>query len=317
MFSPEHCGLIFNAQQIERARANRQKQPFELAWQYLLNTEPDTPLAQIQRNGLRWRFADDPQAGEAAVNGLDSFLYQTQLPKAPVERATILFAISQCIEMLRDHQVFTKSLDASAFSWLEQAFADQSADNANPIPTLWNAVAQVAASIVLEREDEFEAGTAIFRRVIAEEVHPEGYLTSGVDFPEAESLRNQVLAAQALTLIAEMAAQIGVDLWSFHQRGVSALTAVAYPLYYYFYPEQWPWNGEPYKPSDGVPLETAQSMFRERAGFLEIAGSRYEKPLKAIRMILDELRPVDDLSSGGLLTLAFAEPKPKRRLLFG
>ena len=317
MFSPEHCGLVFNAQQVKRARANRQKKPFEAAWQHLLNTEPEKPLARIQRNGLRWRFADDAKAGAAAVNGLDVFLHQPNLPEAPVERATILFIISQCIELLRDHSAFDEPLKARAFSWLEQAFADESAEDANPAAALWSAVAQVAASIVLAREDEFEAGAAVFRLIIAEEVHPEGYLTNAVDFLEVESLHNQILAAQALTLIAEMAAQVGVDLWSFHQRGVSALTAVTYPLYYYFYPEQWPWNGDPYKPSDGVPLETAQAMFRERAGFLEIAAPRYERPLKAIRMILDELRPVDDMSSGGLLTLAFAEPKRKRRLLFG
>jgi len=125
-----------------------------------------------------------------------------------------------------------------------------------------------------------------------------------------------LLCVQALTLIAEMAANSGINLWTHDKRGVSVLTAVTYPLYYYFYPEKWPWNGEQWKPSDGVELETAQNLFRQHAAFLELAAPRYSTPLKAIQMILDEIRPVYDRDGGGLLTLSHAAPKRKRRGLF-
>ena len=111
----------------------------------------------------------------------------------------------------------------------------------------------MAWSISAEDESIFSDSVERFQHIIERDVHPEGYLPEAVEIaPEAAALNSQISSAQALVLMAEMARCVEVDLWSFEQRGVSVLTAASYPLYYFFYPEKWPWNGEQWKPSDGV-----------------------------------------------------------------
>jgi len=317
MFKPQHCGLIFTDTQIQQARLGKQKEPLKAAWEDLHTHQHSDPLAQIQWLGWQYRFNGSIAAGEQAVTALHQAKDTDDQHLPYFDALGRAFVLAQCFEMLRDHPTYEMGQQAQ---FLDVYFARISQLNERVyeptlLETLWIAVMNAAAAIVLERPPIFDQVATVYRNVIDTEVHPEGYLPKVVDYPEAQSLTNQVLAALALSLIAEMGANSGVDLWGYENRGVSALTAVTYPLYYYYYPEKWQWNGEPYKPSDGVELETGQQIFRDHPGFMEIADRRYAKPLKAIEMILGELRPVYDFYGGGPLTLAYA--KPKRRGLFG
>ncbi len=309
----QHIGLIFTETHIQRARKHKKDAPFFLAWSRLNDYQPQPGLDALLWAGLRYRFNADADAGERGAAQIASILgdidkpYMVQLREA--------FTISQVFELLREHPAL-----ANAEAWLKQyrdyiAALDQPTESI--VAQLWLAVVHTAAGIVLEDEGWLQVGMDAFKRTIDEDLHPEGYLRRAVIVdPEAESLRNQVLCVQALALIAEMAATAGHDLWSYDNRGVSVTTATTYPLYYYFYAEQWRWNGSEHRPSEGVAPDEAQAIFRESAGFLEIINGRYDKPLKAVKLILDELRPVYDVYGGGLTTLSHGLLE-KRRGLFG
>lgn len=320
-----HYGLYFTDEHARRAQQHKNRPPFQSAWEYLRNTQPAGALASMQWEGLRSRLANDSAAGVRAISALQARLVQSDIgvpwqdAPANVEGplcslAAEILVLAQCIELLRDHP------SADIQPWLE-AFAGK-VEILNTTSTelaitesLWATAANTAAGIVLDDAGCVQSGIEIYQHIIDDEIHPEGYLPKAVEVgPEAVALRNQVRCVQALILIAEMVSHIGGDIWHYEKRGVSVLTAATYPLYYYFYPEKWPWNGDQWKPSNGVTETEAKGIFRQYAGFLEMVAPRYDKPLKAISMILDEVRPVYDLYGGGLLTLTHAVP-PRRWLL--
>jgi hypothetical protein len=176
----------------------------------------------------------------------------------------------------------------------------------NVVETIWAALLSIAAGVVLERQPAFEAGAVIYRSVVDHGIRPEGYLPAVVEGDDG--FFNLLLAVKGLILMAEAARHVGVDLWGYHNRGVSAVTAGLYPLYFYFYPEKWPW-GEP------PALEAAQAFVREHAGVLEMLNRQIGRPTKAIDLILKDARPVFDAYGGGPTTLTHAPPP--RRGLFG
>jgi len=317
MFEPQHCGLIFTDVQIQHARKNKKRAPLKSAWEDLQMHSHTDPLATIQWQGWQYRFNADMAAGEQAIISLQTEKDTDDQALPYFDALGRAFVLAQCFEMLRDHPAYEMGKQAQYLDsfWDRISRLNERVYEPSLLETLWVMVMNAATAIVLEREPIFTQVTQVYRNIIDTEVHPEGYLADVVDYPEVESLRNQILAALALSLVAEMGANSGVNLWEYENRGVSAITAVTYPLYYYYYPEKWQWNGEPYKPSDGVELEVGQQLFKAHPGFMEIADRRYDKPLKAIEMILGELRPVYDFYGGGPLTLAYA--KPKRRGLFG
>jgi hypothetical protein len=182
---------------------------------------------------------------------------------------------------------------------------------------LLRAALNMAAGIVLEREPIFEAGAQVYRQTIDHSVRPEGFIPRAVQVAEGQGLAHQLLSVAALVLMAEMAQHVGVDLWRYSNRGVSVLTAATYPLYYYFYPEKWPWGTEAEIREGHTALEQeyATGLFRQHGGFLEMLNGRYDKPLRAIRLILKDIRPVVDVYGGGLTTLTHG--LPERSGLFG
>jgi hypothetical protein len=297
---------------VDRARRERSRPPFKDAWDTLLNTTPaGDELTAIQWAGLRFRFDDAAADGETAISAL-----QSVNALSPVESAGYLntaaetLALAQCFELLRDHPTFPLEIQTA---FLEAFYArvehlNNTPDQQHITETLWLAALNVAAGVVLEREDVFELGAAVYRQTIDEAVHPEGYIPAAVEGEDGLGLQNQIMAVQALVLAAEAAHQAGVDLWAHEKRGVSVLTAATYPLYYYFYPEQWRWD-------DGLEPDYAVSLFRQHSGFLEIVNCRYDRPLKAVQLILEDIRPVYDLYGGGLTTLSHG--LPVRRGLFG
>jgi hypothetical protein len=218
-------------------------------------------------------------------------------------------AISQCFELLHDHPAYTRQQRAR---WLG-LYADyvgelrQQVQEPTALETVWLGTLNIVAGIVLEREDWFDTGIAILHHAVNDSIHPEGYVLSVVDVDDGRSLEYQISAIMALVLAAEAATHAGVNLWSHSTRGVSVLTAAAYPLYYYFYPEAWPWDAD-------LTHEYVTRIFTNYGGFLEIINGRYEKPLRAVRLILDDLRPVYHCHGGGLTTLSHAVSK---RGIFG
>jgi hypothetical protein len=74
-----------------------------------------------------------------------------------------------------------------------------------------------------------------------------------------------------------------------------------YPLYYYFYPEKWQWNGTNPNTLDQPEVER---LFRLHGSFLELLNHHIGQPTRAIDLILKELRPVVDIWGGGIPSLS-------------
>jgi hypothetical protein len=163
----------------------------------------------------------------------------------------------------------------------------------------------LAAGIVLEDAARLTAGSAIYRDIIDHEVRPEGYLSAAVNQSGGGSFWRQLMAVNGLVLMAEAASHIGLDLWGYTSRGISVITAASYAIYYYYYPDQWRW--------DTLSETDTSALFKAHGGWLEIIN-RHARP-KDAKLLLDDLRPIHDLSGGGLTTLSHA--LPARRGLFG
>jgi len=309
MFNVSHLGLYFGISHVEQAKRQAQRLPYKAAWNTLHESTAANDLAIIQLNGLRYRFENDRRAGEGAVSLIENPVGLNQ-DAVYWDSLAETIVTAQCYEMLRDHPAFSALKQTQWRDWFLERVThfNQKPFEMTQAESLWLGLLNVAAGIVLEDETVFEAGAAVYRQTIDESVRPEGYIAKAVETHDGQSLMNQVLSAQALVLMAEAAQHAGVDLWSYSQRGVSVLTATTYPLYYYFYPEKWPWE-------TGLDLEYAAGLFRQHGGFLEILNRRYDRPLRAIRLILKDIRPVNDLYGGGLTTLTHGVAE--RRGLFG
>lgn len=306
-----HGGLFFSEQQLTTARKYAGRVPFAAAWGLLRGAAhpPFTPaegLPTAQWDGLRYRLDGDQNAGERAVLALGDLPFTPDdLPYAQAAAHTLIYA--QCLTLVQDHPALAARWPAQQAHLSERITALNQPDFAlTLVDTLWQAAMNMAAGIVLGREPLVTAAAQVYRDTIDTEVHPEGYFPKIVQ-AGADSLAQQVQAVKALVLLAEMAAHAGGDLWPYHRRGVSVLTAATYSLYYYFYPEKWQW--EP-----GLDLDDAAALFRQHGGFLEIINGRYEKPLRAVRLILKDLRPIYDFTAGGLTGLTHGVPE--RRGLF-
>lgn len=300
-----HSGLFFTHEQIQQARKNRGREPIHSAWARLLEQEQtDTPAA-VQWDALRYCFNDDRAAGERALSGLLGLDWHPAATHFATLSAALTLAHS--FEMLRDHPAFAPKAQAA---WLA-AFAARVADFNGAagelafVETLWLGTLNVAAGIVLERDNWLMAGAALYHQTIGAEVRPEGYLPKAVEGNDGGSLMRQVLSVAALVLTAEMAGHVGLDLWGYAARGVSVLTACAYPVFYYYYPDKWRW--------DTLAQPDAPQVFHQHGGFLEMVNRRAQP--KDMKMLLDDLRPVYDAGGGGLTTLSHG--LPARRGLFG
>lgn len=304
----EHCGLFFTREHIEVARRERDRDPLRDAWAYLAQRE-QTGLAAAQWYGLRALFTDDATAGAEAVEVVRDCIDEDIITgQSFLEAVMSAVTLAQSFEMTRDHESWP-ALERR--QWLDKyatlvGLIDASAQKDTPTELLWMALLNVVSGIVLEREASFEAGVNTFRQFIEDEVRPQGFITSAVAIKDGGTLYRQVLGAQALVLMAEAAAHVGVDLWEYHVRGVSAMTAAMYPIYYFYTPEKWPWEPK-------LTVDRAQAVFHKHGGFLEIMNRRTRH--RDLRPLLEDLRPIYDPVSGGLVTLTHG--LPARRGLFG
>jgi hypothetical protein len=294
-----HCGLYFTADHIKSAIKDQEREPLKTAWQSL-QPPADSAWVQALLNGFRWRFGGDEAAGAAAAEVL-----LAEIPPLS-DPAAALLTQAQIAELVRDHAAIHPS---RWNDWL-QHFAAQ-IDSAQVVPAesidehLMRGLLAVASGIVLEDSQRFEGGVQIFREAITDEVRPAGYLESAVAVKDGGSFQRQFRATRALVLMAEAAASVGLDLWSYESRGISVNTAATYLIYYYYYPEKWKW--EP------LSAEVSKPLYQTEGGFLEMVYRRNRH--KDMKLMLDELRPVFDLGGGGLTTLSHAVGI--RRSLFG
>jgi hypothetical protein len=320
MFGPQHCGLFFAESHIQQARDQRDLDPFASVWARLRQHKPLDLLSLAQWQGLRYRFDESAEAGERAARILQ---HDDLMPAHPVSRIEALAAAitqAQVFEMVRDHPAFDRSLD-----WMQgyAALVDElnrSAGDELYVEQLWMNLLNLVTAILLEQEEAFYQAVDAFKGVIRHDVHPDGYIRRATQGPQGESLMRMLLAAQALILTAEAASHAGEDLWTFNERRVSALTPMPYLLYYYYYPEKWRWDAEteggaiPDAPEVGhtaLEIDSVQALYRRHGGIWEMAQRQTWSQDRQV--LLDEIRPVHDVWSGGLVTLTHGTTVPKRK----
>ncbi|MFN8374639.1 MAG: alginate lyase family protein [Anaerolineae bacterium] len=284
-----HCGLYFGDEQIAAARKERGSKPLKQAWARLPELQPADDIAAVIIGGFLYRFDDNSSAGMHAA----AKLYNAPLPAdSTLNTFRTLAALAQGHEMLRP-----------LFSAEEQTrWQTDFAAHLGTLRTgalyheqLWYEALRLLAGIVLEQRAWVEAGAEVYRRVIREDIRPDGYIQEAVEGRDGEGFFRHIVSTQALVLMAEAARHVGIDLWGYEQRGVSVVTAAAYPLYYYFYPQKWRWDKD-------LSEDTAQRIFRDSGGFLEMVN--HQRPLHDIGLLLKEWRPVCDIYGGGLTTLS-------------
>ncbi len=289
----QHCGLYFTQEHIEQARKGQEREPFQAAWDMLHHREPKGDIASAQWNGMLYRFSFDEAAGQQASDLLmrdETLRYDAETRY--LDRLATTLTWAQTFEMVRDHPGF-----AAREQWL--ARLAETVEHLNKTATtgfrnLWLNALNLGAGIVLEREDWLQAGVEEYRRVVREDIHPEGYIRGAVETGDGLGFYRQMRSVQALVLMAEAAQHAGVDLWSYAVRGVSVMTTVTYVLYYHFRPEKWKWD-------EGLE-EVIPPFFRKHAGFLEMVNRRENRP-HDLQAVLDDLRPIYDVYGGGLTTL--------------
>lgn len=328
-------GLIFTDSHLRAARDMRDKPPFVAAWELLKQAAGDSknglqPIRNLAAQALYWRIAGDTDAGARAIAALSAFIYSAA--DADITAFRDAFATAQAISCLLDHPAMTDAMRTQILeAWSENA-ARLNAGEAVHLRA-WSVLTELCAGILLDQPERTEMAAAGFRALV-DMVQPHGYVSALVDIRDGESLPRTLQFVQGLVLAAEAGAHHGFDLWEYERRGVSVLTAALYPLYYYYYPEKWPWDvrATP-QPATGkrpsrreraaqvlsdYTVDTVKDVFVQYESFLELVNHRTQGSVRAVSMILDEERPVMDLLGGGPVTLTHGLPQaPKRRGLFG
>ncbi len=292
-----HSGLYFTDQHIQTARKHRDQEPFTAAWALLNDSAPADSLTAALWNGFRYRLDDNAGAAQNAIITLQSGAGLDGADFKAVEHAITL---AHSYELIRDY--FPRDTE---HIWRERFAAQVVHLNSqlqfNFVEHLWLGLLNVVAGIALEDETRFESGVETFQQTIQNEIRPEGYLPRAVEGGDDGSLTRQLLSVGALVLMAEAAAHVGVDLWSYTSRGISVTTAAAYCIYYYYYPDKWRWGS----------ITQAVPPYHDYGAFLEIVNLRAHP--KDLKLLLDERRPFFSPVGGGLTTLTHGLP-PRRRL---
>lgn len=293
-------GLFHREADLELARENREREPIQSALARLETPDAD-PLAEAYQSALRGQLFDDLQAGCRAAAALKQTDLELADDLAGIKRTLAWLSVAA---MLRDHPAWQAS-------WPDVVAAclDRFSDTGERLRGLWLGALSMAAGILLESDEAIQRGATVYRQGVDELIHPEGYLKGIADLDEAPGrYEAQVSGSCALVLLAEMAALIGLDLWSYDNRAVSVFTAVTYTHLYYFYPEKWRWE------ADLSRARTAAVMRREGA-FMELVNRR--GPPAGIEQFLAEQRPLFCPYGGGLTTLTHGlTPAKKRRWRF-
>jgi len=294
--------LFHSAADLRLARANKEREPIRGAL-VRLESQDDDPLARAHLAALRAQFYDDAGARKlaAAQFAASGFGSETSGDLNDSKRALGWLSV---LALLRDYPAWRPDWSADIQRRLARLGPPEDSDDAER--ELWLGALTMAAGILLEREEDVERGAAVYRRAVAERIHPEGFLRSVADIADAPGrYEAQLSATCALALMAEMAAQVGLELWSYDSRAVSITTAITYTHYYYFFPEKWRWES-------GLTRERTLAAMRREGAFMEMLNRR--NPPQGIDHLFAEQRPMFCAWGGGLTTLTHGlAPAKKKR----
>ena len=293
--------LLFSASDLRLARDKRDREPIRSALP-LLDTEPEDALALAQLQALRYVFQKDADAGRVACE-------LVQARDLGSDENEDLWAIKRrfgwltVMSLLREHPDFAGNYRAVAGAAPRQLEGGADGDL---LRMLWLAALVMAAGILLDDNGLFQSAVAVYRRVVDRQIHPEGFFKGLVDVDGARrTYQAQFSATGALALMGEMAGQAGEDLWSYHNRAVSANTAATYTFYYYYFPESWRWEA-------GLTRELTMAIMRREGAYFEMTHRR--SPLRGADELFAEQRPLFSAVAGGLTTLTHGlQPPAKKR----
>lgn len=306
---PKHAGLTYSADQIRLVQEHRDIAHITQAMDYLTNTTSDSNLATAQLAGLRYQFLGDDDSGLQATELLQQIAPLAMASSTQATARNLLSWLS-VLESIRTHSAWA-DLQEPWFETLSKwlTVINETRDELSLLDRLWAGALDIGAGIVLEDDARFNRGADIYRLMIEQHIHPEGYLKGIVDADDAtDTYQQQVSGTNALVLMAEMADQVGTDLWSVNNRGITPVTATAYLLYYYYYPEKWKWE-------DHLTGDITETLMKTEGAFIEIVNRR--NPLRSADIFLDDLRPLFGIYSGGLTTLTHGIPLPKKKKRWG
>lgn len=328
------AGLVFTHEHMELARHYRDQPPFAAAWTAFENLAEnesirnDSLMISAYR-AIRARLFNSSDSAEQAIAGLIALPASVEAG-SPTDAARRVFGHAQALACLRDFASPVQWLTICE-GWVPSWEEAQAQLSSIPHERAWSTLLTLCRGVLLEDQTLLDSGAETFRGLVSM-IHAHGFITGVVEGKDGGSLTRSLQLVQALILAAEVGAHAGLDLWGYEQRGVSVLTAALYPLYYYFYPESWPWEAavDPRKltrraqralaaqvPDDQV-LEANRALYARYGSFLELINRRTGRPVQAVTLVLDELRPIVDLFGGGPVTLTHAAPPlPKRKGLFG
>jgi hypothetical protein len=300
-------GLTFSNTAIETAQGHQTEAPFDAAYEQLVSIQPEAPLKASLVDGFRYHFLGDSDALERATQAF--ILNQTGIglldSSGFVDAAAQTFASAQAFQLIRD-SVSEEEQTNWVVAYENLLDSIGKSETVMLLDRIWQMTATLVGGVVLQREDQLIAASDRFREIIAEEIHPEGYFPAVVERSEGGALQRQVMAAKGLVLAAEVASHVGVDLWNYEVRGISAKTAAIYAAAFFEYREQWQWDEAPDK-------DTHDAFYRANGAFLEFLN-RQLRP-EVLGTTLEQLRPLYDPYGGGFTTLTHAQPP--RRGLFG
>ncbi len=297
--SDQQKGLIHSEADLHLARDNLERDPIRGALSRLDTTAYD-PLARAHLSALRGQLYGELEAGNRAAAALREVecIRKSGNQLEDIKRSLGWLSV---MAMLRDHSAWGASWRDAIKPMLSRF--DERDDR---LRALWLGALRLAAGILLENEHDIESGASVYRGAVERWIHPEGFLKGIADIVDMPGrYEAQVSGCCALVLLAEMAAPVGLDLWSFESRAVGIITAVTYTHFYYFFPEKWRWE-------DGLTLDRTRAVMRREGAFMELVNRR--NPPQGIEQFLAEQRPLFCAWGGGLTTLTHGlSPPPKKK----
>jgi len=155
----------------------------------------------------------------------------------------------------------------------------------------WLAAHMIVAAIARNDNDLFERACDYYRKAIEEEITEVGYMPQEVCRGN-RGIHYTLFAIDALTFIAQVTENNGVNLFSYRYKGKSLKTAIEYVLPYLYHPESWPWSKQ----------KQDFSIFpKGQSGWCEIIFRKWK--LKGLKKFIKENRPIFDIRLGGAQTL--------------
>ncbi len=290
--------LFFSQQDLQLARDNVERAPVKDAMA-VLDDLPEDRLESAQFLALSYLFRRDEAAGDAAIDALQAQDFvSADLPSLKRQLGWL-----SAIAMLREHPrwnpIAEEGLSAIANGMTGNM---QSGD---PLLLSWLAAVTMATGILTDDDKNFLRVADAYRLLIDSRIHPEGYIKGLVDRDGASNTyAAQFSATCALVLMAEMAGQVGLDLWSYNNRAVSANTAATYTYYYYFFPERWKWE-------HSLTRESTVDLMRREGAYFEMVNRR--SPMRGVEQLFAEQRPMFSVHGGGLTTLTHGLAPPRKR----